>query len=30
MPHEYDFDVRYEDGLASRKDKQIMDYLSEH
>lgn len=26
----YDFDARYEDGLAARKDKQIMDYLTEH
>lgn len=26
----YDFDARYEDGLASRKDKFIIDYLTAH
>ncbi len=26
----YDFDARYDDGLASRKDKAIVDALSEH
>lgn len=26
----YDFDVRYEDGLASRKDKEVYDMTAEH
>ena len=26
----YDFDARYEDGLASRKDKEVYDTLTEH
>jgi hypothetical protein len=26
----YDFDARYDDGMASFKDKQIMDYLEKH